>query len=501
MNVLLTGATGTMGMATLQQLIKHTGKVRLRAFARPNRKNRKKLCKYQSAGLIEIFWGDLCSPDDIRQAVKDIDIILHVGGMVSPKADSSPRLTWRTNVGAMKSIVKAVRQRDDADNVTVVYIGSVSQYGSREYPMHWGRTGDPMLAAVHDVYALSKIAAERILAESGLRRWVSLRLGCILGPELLTKGTDPISFHVPLRGVLEWSTALQNGTLLSNLCTSTLPDSFLRKFYNIGGGESFRLTNYIFEKKLMGALNCPTPEKVFDTRWFATRNFHGIWYTDSDKLDRLIPFRKGIDADEYFRSIARTLPRIFRMAKIVPPALIKAGMKMVAKKKPLGSLSWENGKDPMHTRIFFGSQEKRDAIPDWDEFNKEIPDERPRLLSHGYDESRPISTLSLEDMKSAAEFRGGKCLSEKMTTGDIYTPLQWECARGHHFQSTPCTVLLGGHWCPECFPRPVNAPDGTPAIWNYASEARINPFLAQTWYSTHSPEENDIYEGPSLPTV
>ena len=36
------------------------------------------------------------------------------------------------------------------------------------------------------------------------------------------------------------------------------------------------------------------------------------------------------------------------------------------------------------------------------------------IFSHGYDESKPESELDIEDMRSAAKFRGGKLISEKM---------------------------------------------------------------------------------------
>ena len=526
--VLLTGATGTMGSATLRELLTLPDPPRIRLLSRPGKKNRKALDPLVAKGSVEVVWGDLLNRDDIRHAVEGIDIILHIGGMVSPKADHNPRGTWSVNVGSMRMIVEEVCRRPDADRVTVVYVGSVAQYGPRLAPRQWGRAGDPMIAAIDDVYALSKIAAERILAESGLRRWVSFRQTAILAPELLFKGSDPISFHVPLRGVIEWVTAEQSGRLMAGLCAADLPDSFYRRFYNIGGGAPFRLTNYRFESELMKALSCPPPEKVFETRWFATRNFHGLWFSDSDDLERLIPFRGDGDATDYFREMARRLPFYFRLAGIVPASLIKWGMKQVALKRPLGTLTWENGADPERTVAFFGSQEARDRIPDWPSLDLSDPDPStpssappssstppsfstvlrampektaPSLLFHGYDESKPESSLGIDDMRMAAAFRGGKCLSDSMTLGDLDSPLEWECAFGHRFRARPATVLFGGHWCPGCFPMPENASVATSPRWNYDEESRRNPFLAQAWLSTHTPEENNPHTGLPLPPL
>ena len=95
-------------------------------------------------------------------------------------------------------------------------------------------------------------------------------------------------------------------------------------------------------------------------------------------------------------------------------------------------------------------------IPGWDKIRTKRPSETPVFLDHGYDESKPKSEWDIEDMRKAAEFRGGKCLSPAMTKGDLSTPLDWECQFGHRFKASPTLVLLGGHWCPECLPLPWN---------------------------------------------
>ena len=155
---------------------------------------------------------------------------------------------------------------------------------------------------------------------------------------------------------------------------------------------------------------------------------------------------------------------------------------------------------------FYGSREEFDRIgEDWKKFplfcknqivdengqvvdyeeRRDIKNAKKYLLSHGYDESKPDSELDIEDMRQAAEFRGGKCVSETMTKGDLHTKLVWECHDGHRFESSPFTILKAGHWCPECC---------QPAPWNFDALAKKIPFFAQVWYDTHSPEENNFYE-------
>ncbi|RHJ91145.1 NAD-dependent epimerase/dehydratase family protein [Parabacteroides bouchesdurhonensis] len=482
--VFLTGATGTMGKAGLEELSKRTDHFNITLLARPSKVNKQKLAAYENKEGIRIVWGDLTNYDDILNGVTGADYVLHVGGMVSPAADYYPKQTRKVNVTAAEYIVRAVKAQPNADRIKVVYIGSVAQTGHRNAPIHWGRTGDPICASIYDHYAVSKAIAERIFVESGIKHWACLRQTGILCPELLYKGSDPITFHVPIDGVLEWATAEDSGRLLANVCEENVPDQFWNRFYNISSGPSFRLTNYEFECKLLKALSCPAPEKIFEPNWFALRNFHGQWYTDSDLLENYLHFRSNQSCDDYFRWMAKQVPWYFHLSKITPAFIIKTMMKIIASKEGLGTLNWIKTNNKNRISAYFGSYEAWKAIPGWDKVNKQRPSESPVLLNHGYDETKPKAELDIEDMKQAAEFRGGKCISTTMNKGDLSTPLEWECQFGHRFKASPNLILLGGHWCPECLPLP----------WNYDEIAKGNPFFAQVWHASHHKDEHNVYD-------
>ncbi len=486
--VFLTGATGVMGMAGLKELVRLLDKLNLTLLVRSSKTNRKKMAPYAAMQGIRIVWGNLTSYEDVLNGVTGADIVLHVGGMVSPRADKYPRQTMHTNISAAENIVRAVKEQPNADNIKVVYIGSVAQTGHRCPPIHWGRTGDPICISIYDYYAISKSIAERIFAESGLKHWVSLRQTGILYPALILNGADPITFHVPVDCVLEWATVEDSGRLLARLCDTELPETFWRKFYNISSGAQFRLTMYEFESMLLKALHCPPPEKVFKAQWFATRNFHGYWFSDSDILDNYLHFRANISAEQYFATLRKKAPWFFSLSRFVPAFAIRWAMGLLAQKAPFGTLSWFRNNDKQRIAAYFGSREAWMKIPDWKGLNLSRPSEQARQLNHGYDETKPIAEWNIDDMRQAAAWRGGRCLSDSMITGDAYTPLEWECYDGHRFSASPALILLGGHWCPECLPAP----------WQYDKEARHNPFLAQVWHASHDKAENNHYDLPTI---
>ena len=172
--VFLTGATGTMGHAGMMEILRYPDRYgELRVLARPSQKNKEMLIPLMDENpMLRVFWGDLTSYDDVLKGVSGADIVLHVGGMVSPAADYRPKATLRTNITAAENVTKAILAQPEAKQPKVVYIGSVAQMGDRREPLHWGRAGDPICVSAYDHYGLTKAQAERIITDSGIKTWV-----------------------------------------------------------------------------------------------------------------------------------------------------------------------------------------------------------------------------------------------------------------------------------------------------------------------------------------
>lgn len=455
--VFLTGATGLMGWQGLGEFLKYPEKYEITLLARKSDKNLKKLAPV--ADKVRIVWGDLLNYGDVLKGVTGAEYVLHVGGMVSPSADYYPEKTLKTNVLAAENIVKAVLEQHDSDKIKVVYIGTVAQTSDRRIPMHWGRTGDPQSVSAFDCYGLSKIRAERIICDSGLKHWVSLRQSGVLYPGIL-KNFDPIMFHVPLHGVLEWATIEDSGILLEHVCRDDVPDTFWNNFYNISSGPQYRMTNYEFEKRVLGAVSCPPPEKIFDSNWFALKNFHGQFFLDSDKLEDTLHFRCNVPVDEYFDDMRRKLPKFFKLAKIVPSSIIKLALKNLANRKEYGTQYWIKHNCEDKIKAFYGSMDAYKSIPDWPEFDLSEPpgEEKALVLNHGYDETKSLDQLTYDDLQNAALFRGGELISNDYN-GNPTEKLHWRCGYGHDFHLSPEVMLKGGHWCDECLDAQVKNKD------------------------------------------
>lgn len=419
-NIFLTGATGVMGTATLNELMKYPDNYEVTVLARDSKRNRKKLDSYQKMG-VKVVWGDLLDEESLSRGIETADIVLHIGGMVSPMAEYYPEKTLKVNVGSMRLIARIAKKIEGEQpdrTIKVVYIGSVSQYGSKLPPDHWGKTGDLLKSAKMDAYAVSKILAERELVEAGLKKWVSIRQTAILHPGLLKNANNPVTFHVPVNGVLEWITTEDSGRLMERICRPDVPDFFWNHFYNAGGGEPFRLTNMEFERGILKALGCPPPEKVFEANWFATDNFHGMWFEDSDYLDEILHFRQPDSYEAALGRMKSTLPGYYRLTPLAPAFIIKAVMKRVAKKPGLGPLWWLEHNDEERIRSAWGSREAYEMIPDW----------------------KQLKQINLSKKCEGVKYKNSpsqSVLKEKI------------CSRGHSY-ATSEVLEEGGHSCPFC---------------------------------------------------
>jgi len=503
--IFLTGGTGTMGRAGMMELLRYPEQYNVRVLARPSQKNKSLLEPLMAEHpALSVIWGDLTRYEDVLKGVTGSDIVLHVGGMVSPAADYRPKATYRTNISAAMNVRDAVLAQPDDKQPKVVYIGSVAQMGDRREPLHWGRTGDPICVSAYDHYGITKALAERIITNSPIKQWVSLRQSGILYPAIL-KNYDPIMFHVPIRGVLEWATVEDSGRLLEGVCRDEVPAAFWKNYYNIGSGEQYRLSNYEFECLLLDAIGCPRPEQIFEAKWFTTRNFHGMWYLDSDKLNELVPFRANIPVKEYFDKMAQShdvpkgirFARATKVAKLVPD-IVKLAMRKMAYSHTHGTQWWIKHNITQRIHAYYGSIEAYNAIPKWSGWDLSHPSREAVVLDHGYDESKPFESLTMADLQKAAAFRGGKCLGiangslPEHAGGLSDTPVLWQSASGETFEATPRVILLGGHWAPGDMPFPYRGKnDERP--WHWDEVARHNPFFAQIWTPLHDASEDNVY--------
>lgn len=464
--VFLTGATGHMGIEVLREFVRRSDRFDVTVLVVPGKRDREIIAEFVDEPSVTVRYGDVTSYEDVESCVAGADVVAHLGALVSPYADDHRQETMRVNVGGAQNIIAAVKARRDPADVGVIMIGSVAEFGDRNPPLHWGRVGDPLAPSQFDDYAQSKIRAERALVDSGLPRWAWLRQTGIFHPGMLAI-RDAIMLHVPLGGVIEWVSATDSARLIANACEDDVPEEFWGGIYDVGGGAGWRLTNWEFQSRIGRALGVKDIRKWYDRKWFATANFHGLWYTDSDALEDLLRFRAGTFDEALELAVAAQGP-FTRLAGRIPAWLVKRSVIAPLSRGERGPMSWINENDEAHIRAYFGSREEWEAIGDWSSFVPPAPSTVPVLLDHGYDESMRRARWRRAVLRDAARFRGGMLMESPSIVGHG-TPVTWACADGHRFEGSPRLVLTAGHWCPVC----VTDTAG------FTRQAEHNAFLAQ----------------------
>ncbi len=504
-NIALTGASGNMGVATLSAFMASDAvdKVRVLLLDKPRERRYAKVWKRKYGDRIQILFGDLFNEEDCVKLVHGVDYVFNLAAVIPPTSDKYPELARRCNVFGVKNLVSAIEA--EKPQPKFVHISSVAVYGNRNYLHPWGRVGDPLMPSVYDDYALTKTIGERFVLDSDIETWAVLRQTAMLHSRMLTDNiSDGLMFHTCFNAPLEWVTAGDSGRLMARIVERDAKrevDNFWKKVYNIGGGAANRKTGFeTFDDgfKIIGG----SAESFLEPDWNGIRNFHGMWFADSDVLEDMFSFRKETFSD-YWDEILRTHP-YYKVGALLPPIVLKTLVFKPLLSNYNSPVKWLRDENNGKVKAYFGSPENAKCLPKtWDSFPllcrnsvdtgkvdyDKLRDganlkERGLLLDHGYDEAKPDSELDITDMRKAAAFRGGKCLSKTMKKGDLYTRLLWECGDGHRFYLSPYAVLKAGHWCDKCL---------TEGKWDYDRQAKYNKFYAEIWYDSHAKNENRVY--------
>ena len=130
--VLVTGAGGFIGSHLCERLVGLNARVR--AFLRYNSRGDEGALAWlvpQVRERIEVVFGDLRDPMAVRQAIRDVDVVFHLGALISiPYSYVHPREVVETNVLGSLNVLQAVRNEQIA---RLVHVSTSEVYGTAQY--------------------------------------------------------------------------------------------------------------------------------------------------------------------------------------------------------------------------------------------------------------------------------------------------------------------------------------------------------------------------------
>ena len=297
--ILITGASGTVGSALLEQIMDYESRYDVTVFEMDTGANRRKFKKY--TGRITCIFGDITDPQALETACREKDAVIHLAAVIPPLADKNKSLAYRVNVLGTRNLIEALETY--SPGAFFLYASSISVYGDRLHDPEI-KVGDPLIPSDGDYYAQTKIEAEAIIRNSRLD-WSIFRLTAIMGDK--NHKISPIMFHVPLETKMEIATPQDTGRAFLHALNKKA--QLLGRTFDLSGGERCRIVYRDFLKRSfslygLGKLNFPNHA-------FADRNFHCGYYMDGDSLEEILNFRRD-DLNSYFYRVKMSIPNIQR---------------------------------------------------------------------------------------------------------------------------------------------------------------------------------------------
>ena len=220
----ITGGAGSVGSEVVALLAVRGHRVRV--FDLPT-------CDFgpfEGLAQVEVLRGDIQDKDAIRRAVRGADAVLHLAALLPPVSERDREATMAINVEGTANVITAMR--DECPQAHLVLSSSVCVYGDTSEAD--GLVGASYRTQAADLYAESKIEAERLVVASGLAHTI-LRISGISVPAFL-KPPQPWPFTADQRIEFVCRT-----DVVAALAACAEMEGGARKVLNIAGGTTWRM--------------------------------------------------------------------------------------------------------------------------------------------------------------------------------------------------------------------------------------------------------------------
>jgi nucleoside-diphosphate-sugar epimerase len=298
--ILVTGAFGNIGAATLHELLEAGHAVR--GFDLDTKRNREVARTFD--GRVEPCWGDVARPESVAKAVEGCDAVIHDAALLWPGSERDPALTHAVNVDGTRNVIAACEAQPMPPRL--VFASSCSLFGPSAGNEPPTRADDPVVTS--DAYTRSKAAGEELLRASTLD-WVILRFAATPPVETSSDHLDLEQFFATDPDTrIEYLHRLDAGLAQTRAIDCAEAS---RKVLLIGGGPSCQTT--------MGAFNAGFLEAAgigaFPREAYGDGSFYTDWM-DTEESQRLLGYQRH-DLSQLRREIDERMRRVRPLVRLL----------------------------------------------------------------------------------------------------------------------------------------------------------------------------------------
>jgi len=298
MCVLITGGAGRLGIQVCKAFLDERFQVRV--FDLDVARNRKRV--KELGGKAEILWGDITQPDLVRQALEQVDAVVHMAAVLPPVAYERPDLAVRVNVEGTKTLVDAIKEK--GGQTPLVYTSSDAVFGPTPDAV------EPLSPEKNEphpkgTYGQTKLQAENLIKEAEVD-YVILRLTVTMYPIFQVSDLRRM-FTIPLNNRIEFCHSHDAALAIVNAVKRF--DSVKRTTLVISGGPGQRMLYKDMIGAVLDVLGLPLPPA-----WkFTQEPYYLDWY-DTSRSQQLLQYQEKTFADyleDYRADLTRRYSPLF----------------------------------------------------------------------------------------------------------------------------------------------------------------------------------------------
>ena len=215
--------------------------------------------------------GELTDPADVHAAAEGVSVAVHLAALLPPASEHDRAHTMAVNLDGTRLLVESLTEL--SPTARLLFSSSVVVYGDtsdREPPVSTDWPLRPL-----DIYAESKVAAERAVRESGLA-WTILRIAGVATADVL-EPPDPWPFTRTQR--LEFVLREDVANALALVASTDRLDG---RILHVAGGTSWRMRGERYALDYLQTLGLPD-----DVATFLERPLAFDWYEPAPELSAI----------------------------------------------------------------------------------------------------------------------------------------------------------------------------------------------------------------------